>query len=136
MPVLISHPGAMELTLSHRDEEIHEERFLDLVPLPSFYTVEQAKPFDLSYTGLSEEVLQEILGIFCDVFEFAMKTNWWSYEKRIEFYHSFPFEELPTRKSIKAFHQTLFRCPAFDGFEWPFLRSKNRYQSKSSNSKE
>ena len=108
-----------DLILFRKDEKIHEERFLDWVPLSSCYTVEGAKSYDVSYTGPSEEVLQAILELFRDVFEFALKTNW-SYEKRIEFYHSFPFEELPTRKSIKAFRQTLFSCPAFDGFDWTF----------------
>ena len=56
---------------------------------------------------------------FRDVFEFALKTNW-SYDKRIEFYHSFPFEELPTLRSVTAFRRTLVSCPAFDGFNWTF----------------
>ena len=49
------------LILFRRDEEIHEERFLVLVPLSSCYTVKQAKIHDVSYTGPSEVVLQEIL---------------------------------------------------------------------------
>jgi len=107
------------LILFRKDEEIHEERFLDWLPLSSFYTVKQALFYDVAYAGLSEEAVQEILELFRDVFEFAMKTEW-SYEKRIEFYHSFPFEELPTRESVIAFRRTLFSCPAFDGFEWTF----------------
>ena len=73
----------------------------------------------MSYRGPSEEVLQEILELFRDVFEFAMKTEW-TYEKRIEFYHSFPFDELLTRKAVMAFRHSLFSCPAIDGFEWTF----------------
>eukprot|EP00590_Aulacoseira_subarctica_P007040 CAMPEP_0172424048 /NCGR_PEP_ID=MMETSP1064-20121228/20708_1 /TAXON_ID=202472 /ORGANISM="Aulacoseira subarctica , Strain CCAP 1002/5" /LENGTH=188 /DNA_ID=CAMNT_0013165777 /DNA_START=135 /DNA_END=701 /DNA_ORIENTATION=- len=107
------------LILFRRDEELHEDRFLDWVPLSSCYTLEQAKSCDVSYTGPSEEVLRAILELFRDVFEFALKTNW-SYDKRIEFYHSFPFEELPSIRSVKAFRRTLFSCPAFDGFDWTF----------------
>jgi hypothetical protein len=107
------------LILFRKDEEIHEERFLDWLPLSNFHTFEQAMHYDVAHVGPTEEALQEILELFRDVFEFAMKTEW-SYEKRIEFYHSFPFEELPTRKSVMAFRRTLFSCPAFDGFEWTF----------------
>jgi len=107
------------LILFRKDEEEQEERSLDWVPLSNCYTVEQAKRYDVSYIGPSEEVLQVILELFRDVFEFAMKTNW-TYEKRIEFYYSFPFEELPTSKSVKAFRRTLFSCPAFDDFDWTF----------------
>ena len=110
------------LILFRRDEEIHEERFLDWVPLSSCYAIEQAKGYGVSYTGPSEEIPKSILELFRDVFEFALKTNW-SYEKRIEFYHSFPFEALPTRKSIKDFRRTLFSCPAFD-FRLDFSRSR------------
>jgi len=108
-----------DLILFRKDEEIHEERFLDWVPLSSCYTLEQAKNYDVSYAGPSEEILRSILELFRDVFEFAYRTHW-SYDRRIEFYYSFPFEELPTLRSITAFRRTLFNCPTFDGFSWTF----------------
>jgi len=63
------------LILFRRDEEINEEKLLDWVPLSSFYTVKQATIHNVSYTGPSEEVLQVILEVFRDVFEFPLKTN-------------------------------------------------------------
>ena len=63
------------LILFRRDEEIHEEKLLDWVPLSSFYTVKQATFHNVSYTGPSEEVLQVILELFRDVFDFPLKTN-------------------------------------------------------------
>jgi hypothetical protein len=34
-----------------------------------------------------------MLQLLRDVFEYAVEGNW-SYEKRMEFYHAFPFDEL------------------------------------------
>ena len=103
--------------LFHSDEEEDDERFLDWIPLSSFYTRKQALACYVSYVGSTEEVMWLILELFRDVFECALKTNW-SFEKRIEFYHSFPFEELTTKGAVMAFRANLFSCPVFDNFEW------------------
>ena len=79
MPALKNHPGAIALSLPElgseenlilfrQDVEINEERFLDWIPMLSFYTAELAKIHDVSYTGPSEEVLHKILEHFRDVF--------------------------------------------------------------------
>mmetsp|Transcript_3681 Transcript_3681/g.5497 ORF Transcript_3681/g.5497 Transcript_3681/m.5497 type:complete len:89 (-) Transcript_3681:88-354(-) len=76
--------------------------------------------YQVLYEGPSEEVLNEILQVFRDVFEYAVKTNW-SYTKRLEFYHSFPFEELTTKEAVLAFRPILFGCPAFtENIDWTF----------------
>lgn len=106
--------------LFRRDKgALNEEGFLDWVPLSSFYTQTQALACNVTYVGPTEEVMWEILELFRDVFECALKTNW-SFEKRIEFYHSFPFDELPTREAVYAFRRTLFGCPAFADIEYTF----------------
>jgi hypothetical protein len=61
----------------------------------------------------------EVLLVFCDVFEHAAESNW-SYEKRMEYYHSFPFEEFMTKEDVMAFRPVLFGCPAFADFEFVF----------------
>ena len=68
--------------------------------------------FNATYEGPSEEVMHAILHVFHDAFEFADDTNW-SYVKRLEFYHSFPFEELSTVNAVHRFRPVLFGCPAF-----------------------
>jgi len=50
--------------------------------------------------------------VFRDAFEFAADTNWLNV-KRLEFYHSFPFEEFPTMDAVHRFHPVFFGCPAF-----------------------
>jgi len=98
---------------------LHVGKVLDWVPLSNCYTAREAFNYNVAYAGPSEEVLRLILELFRDVFEFALKANW-SYERRIEFYYSVPFEELSTIRSMKAFRRTLFSKPPFDGFEWTF----------------
>ena len=107
------------LILFRKDKEVHEDLFLDWIPVSNIYTFKNSKLHYVPYIGPTEDVLHEILELFRDVFEFAMKNNW-SYEERIEFYHSFPFEDLSTKRSVKAYRRTLFSSPAFDGFEWTF----------------
>jgi len=63
--------------------------------------------------GPAEDVMHEIVALFRDVFEFVMESNW-SYEKHLEFYHSFKFEEMSTKEDLMPFHQVLFGCPAFE----------------------
>ena len=63
-----------------------------------------------------EDVVCEILRLLQDAFEYAVEDNW-SYEKRMEFYHAFPFEELRTKEDVLAFRPVLFNCPAFSGPE-------------------
>ena len=103
------------LILFRQDKGLHENKFLDWVPLSSCYTAREAA--SLAYAEPSKEVVRVILELFRDVFEFALKANW-SFERRIEFYYSVPFAGLPTISSIKAFRRTLFKNPPFDGFEW------------------
>ena len=48
------------------EETTEEERFLDWVPLSSFYTRKQALAFDISYVGPTEDVVWEMLELFRD----------------------------------------------------------------------
>mmetsp|Transcript_1190 Transcript_1190/g.1826 ORF Transcript_1190/g.1826 Transcript_1190/m.1826 type:complete len:197 (+) Transcript_1190:364-954(+) len=45
--------------------------------------------------GPAEDVMIAMLQLLRDVFEYAVEGNW-SYEKRMEFDHAFPFDELIT----------------------------------------
>jgi len=108
-----------DIQILFRSDDEDDLKFLDWVPLSSFYTLEQALNCDVSYAGPADEVIQELLELCLEVFEFAVATEW-SYDKRIEFYHSLPLGELITREAIMAFRPILFGCPAFDGFEWTF----------------
>ena len=84
------------LLLFRNDEGDGIARSLRWLPLSLLCTVTQAKvSYQVSYEGPAEEVMWAILHVFHDAFEFATDTNW-SYVKRLEFYHSFPFEGLPT----------------------------------------
>jgi len=109
------------LILVRSDEEVSVGKALRWMPLSSLYTRRQAfLLYEVTDTeGPTEEAMLEILGVFRDVFEFAMYTNW-SYRARLEFYHAFPFEELTSKESVVAFRPILFDCPAFAGFEWRF----------------
>lgn len=106
--------------LFRSDEEYREgERFLDWIPLSSFYTRKQALICNVSYVGPTEEVMWEILELLRDVFECALKAHW-SFEKRVEFYHALPLYELSTREAVYAFRRILFSCPTFADMEWTF----------------
>ena len=100
-------------------ENLDDEGFLDWIPLSSFYTRQQALACNVSYVGPAEEVVWEVLELFRDVFECAWKSNW-TYAQRIEFYYSFPFEELSSREAVYVFRSSLFRCPAFADVEYTF----------------
>mmetsp|Transcript_1187 Transcript_1187/g.1822 ORF Transcript_1187/g.1822 Transcript_1187/m.1822 type:complete len:141 (+) Transcript_1187:545-967(+) len=73
--------------------------------------------------GPAEDVMIEILQLLRDVFEYAVEDNW-SYEKRMEFYHAFPFEDLSTKEAVIAFRPVLFDCPAVSGFRMNVSASK------------
>mmetsp|Transcript_14017 Transcript_14017/g.20062 ORF Transcript_14017/g.20062 Transcript_14017/m.20062 type:complete len:283 (+) Transcript_14017:154-1002(+) len=109
------------LILIWSDEEDNIARALRWMPLTDLYTRKQAQLFyQVQYKGPSEEVMHEILQVFRDLFEYAAETNW-SYEKRLEFYCSFPFEELTTNEAVMAFRPILFGCPTFTAsFEFSF----------------
>lgn len=97
------------LVLFRKDEEDGAVRSLRWLPFSSLCTVNQAWiSYHEPYRGPTEKVMHAIL----HVFEFAVDTNW-SYVKRLEFYHSFPFEELPTVDAVHRFRPILFGCPAF-----------------------
>ena len=84
------------LLLIRSEEEDGIERTLRWVPRDSMYTWRHAELFyNEQYAGPSEEVRREILALFRDVFEYAAESDW-SYEKRLEFYHSFPCEKFST----------------------------------------
>ena len=101
------------LVLFRNDEEEGIRRSLRWLPLSMLCTVKQAKlSYQVPYKGPTEEVMRAFLHVFRDAFEFAADTNW-SYVKRLEFYHSFPFEELPTADAVHRFRPVLFGCPAF-----------------------
>jgi len=69
--------------------------------------------------GPTEDVMSEILEVFRDVLEYAVEDNW-SYEKRMEFYHAFPFDELITKEAVMAFRPVLFGSPAFAGVDYKY----------------
>ena len=99
--------------LMRSDETATKERSLQWVSLSAMQTRRQVeRSSGVPYSGPSEEVMQAILHLIRDAFEFAADTNW-SYTKRLEFYHSFPFEELPTVDAVHKFRPVLFGCPAF-----------------------
>ena len=98
---------------------LDDERFLDWIPLSSFYTRKQALAVNVSYVGPPEEVVWELLELLRDVYECALITNW-SFERRVKFYHSVPFEELSTREAVYLFRSTLFSCPSFANVEYTF----------------
>ena len=108
------------LILFRNDEDEGIERTLRWLPLSVLCTKRHAQTYyQVPYTGPSEEVIYEALQIFRDVFEQAAATNW-SYEKRLEFYYSFPLEELNTPEDVISFRSVLFNCPAFRNFEYTF----------------
>jgi long-subunit fatty acid transport protein len=99
--------------LMRSDETATMARTLQWVSLSTLQTRKQVEhSSDVTYSGPSEEVMQAILRLFRDAFEFAVDTNW-SYTKRLEFFHSFPFEELCTVDAVHKFRPVLFGCPAF-----------------------
>eukprot|EP00590_Aulacoseira_subarctica_P006175 CAMPEP_0172420794 /NCGR_PEP_ID=MMETSP1064-20121228/7127_1 /TAXON_ID=202472 /ORGANISM="Aulacoseira subarctica , Strain CCAP 1002/5" /LENGTH=163 /DNA_ID=CAMNT_0013160907 /DNA_START=251 /DNA_END=742 /DNA_ORIENTATION=+ len=106
--------SAEVLVLMRSDEEFSVDKVLRWMPLSKLYTRKQALLFyDVTDTeGPSEDAMLEILELFRDVFEFAVGAMW-GYEKRLEFYHAFPFEELTTKEAVVAFRPVLFGCPAF-----------------------
>jgi hypothetical protein len=109
------------LILFRNDETERIERTLCWLPLSALCTKKHAQAYyQVPYTGPSEEVVYEALQVFRDVFEQAAAKNW-SYEKRLEFYHSFPFEEMDTKEDVMAFRPVLFNCPAFRDFDYTFL---------------
>jgi len=109
-----SVPETGEIFLLMRsDETTAIERTLQWVSLSAMRTRKQVEcSGGVVYSGPSEEVMQAVLHVFRDAFAFAADTNW-SYTKRMEFYHSFPFEELPTVAAVYRFRPVLFGCPAF-----------------------
>eukprot|EP00590_Aulacoseira_subarctica_P009092 CAMPEP_0172414892 /NCGR_PEP_ID=MMETSP1064-20121228/1498_1 /TAXON_ID=202472 /ORGANISM="Aulacoseira subarctica , Strain CCAP 1002/5" /LENGTH=209 /DNA_ID=CAMNT_0013151755 /DNA_START=71 /DNA_END=700 /DNA_ORIENTATION=- len=109
------------VVLMRSDEQGDTDRALRWMPLAKLYTRKQAR---LIYQVLdtespTEEAMHAILELFRDVFECAVETNW-TYEKRLEFYHSFPFEELSTREAVVDFRRVLLGCAAFADFEYKF----------------
>ena len=62
--------------------------------------------------GPVEDVMIEILQLLSEVFEYAVADSW-SYRKRLEFYHTFPFDDLKTKDAVQAFRPVLFGCSAF-----------------------
>ena len=101
------------MVLFRNDEEGGKEKKLRWLPLSSLCTKNQASlSYQVEYTGPTEEVMFEILRLIRDAFEFAADTDWY-YQKRLEFYHAFPFEELHTREAVHKFRPVLFSCRAF-----------------------
>ena len=102
--------------LMRSTDEMTQASILRWWPMERFYTRKHAhllhKVIDVN--GPAEDVLIEILQLLREVFEYAVEDDW-SYEKRMEFYHAFPFDELTTKESVRAFRPELFGCPAFTG---------------------
>jgi hypothetical protein len=108
-----------DLILFREDARAHEEGCLKWAPLLDFYTFDEAKSFDVPYVGPSEEIVRAILELFRDIFEFALKAKW-TYDNRMEFYHSIPFSDFSSMRSVRTFRRTLFSNPVFEGFDWTF----------------
>ena len=108
------------LVLMRRDEEATIERTLRWIPLSKLYTRKQALLFyeATDTEGPTEGAMHEILELFREVFEFAVENSW-SYLKRLEFYHAFPFEELTSKEAVMAFRPILFGGSMFAEFEHP-----------------
>jgi len=106
------------LVLMRSNEGQTRASTLQWMPMSKVYTRKHAhllyKVVDTK--GPAEDVMIEILRVFSEVFEYAVKDNW-SYEKRLEFYHAFPFDELTTKEAVMAFRPVLFGCPAFADVE-------------------
>ena len=99
--------------LIRTDETSAVKRTLHWVSLSSVYTRKHAHDIlGVEYEGPAEEVLRAILHVFRDAFVFAVDTDW-SYAKRLEFYYSFPFEELSTVRAVHLFRPVLFGSPTF-----------------------
>ena len=99
--------------LMRSDETATVERTLQWVCLSTMHTRKQLEhSTSAPYTGPSEEVTKAILHLFRDAFEFAVDTDW-SYTKRLEFYYTFPFEDLLTVDAVHRFRPVLFSSPAF-----------------------
>ena len=100
--------------LMRSNDERTQASVLRWMPMEKLFTRKHAhllyKVFDVD--GPGEVVMIEILQVLKEVFEYAVRDNW-SYEKRMEFYHAFPFDELDTREAVEAFRPVLFGCPAF-----------------------
>mmetsp|Transcript_8696 Transcript_8696/g.12683 ORF Transcript_8696/g.12683 Transcript_8696/m.12683 type:complete len:186 (-) Transcript_8696:1246-1803(-) len=99
--------------------------FLKWLPMSVAFTRKHAyllfKVIDTQ--GPSEDVMLEILQLFREVIEYAVVSGW-SYERRLEFYHSFPFDELTTKEAVAAFRPVLFSCAAFKGCKYPYPESE------------
>ena len=106
------------LVLIRSDEEGTIDARLRWMSLSKLYTRKQALLFyEVTDTeGPTEDAMYEVLELFREVFECAVEKNW-TYEKRMHFYHAFPFEELTTKDALMAFRSVLFGCRAFAGFE-------------------
>ena len=106
------------LVLMRSNEGRTRASTLRWVPMSKVYTRKHAhlryKVVDTE--GPAEDVVIEILQVLCEAFEYAVEDNW-SYKKRLEFYHAFPFDELTTKEAVMAFRPVLFGCPAFANFE-------------------
>ena len=109
------------LVLMRSDEEAAVEMALRWIPLSRLYTRKQALLFyEVTDTeGPREEAMFEILEVFRDVFQYAVLDNW-TYRKRLEFYHAFPFEELTSKEAVVAFRPVLFGCPAFADYDYAY----------------
>ena len=128
-----SVPETREIfVLMRSDETASMERTLQWVSLSVMQTRKQVEHSGgVAYSGPSEEVMHAILHVFRDAFEFAVDTNW-SYTKRLEFFHSFPFEELPTVEAVHKFCPILFGCPAFaESIDVDITPPKSEYSIRS-----
>jgi len=107
--------------LMRRDEQSDVDKALYWMLLTDLYSRKQAYLFYqvLDTEGPSEAAMHESLQLFRDVFEYAVETRW-DYETRLEFYHSYPFEELLTKEAVMAFRPILFGSPAFADIECNF----------------
>jgi len=107
--------------LMRRDEQSDVDKLLHWMLLTDLYSRKQAYLFYqvLDTEGPSEAAMHESLKLFRDVFDYAVDTGW-DYETRLEFYHSYPFEELLTKEAVMAFRPILFGSPAFADIECNF----------------
>lgn len=113
------------VVLIRSDEQNDIDKALHWMPLTNLYTRKQAHLFYqvLDTEGPFEEVMHEILQLFHEGFEYAVETRW-TYDKCVEFHHSFPFEELRKKEAVTNFQPVLLGCPAFADFEFKFPKNE------------
>jgi len=100
--------------LMRSNSDLTQASVLRWMPMEKLFTRKHAHlvygVFDVY--GPGDVVMLELLHLLEEVFEYAVRDNW-SYEKRLEFYHAFPFDGFYTKEAVEEFRPILFGNPAF-----------------------